>query len=82
MGILLSANATKLKCIEKIDQMYRLQERVLTQSSEGFIFRQAVKELREDRVLFGAPKTHRAVVSSSQWPVFETFKTTDLEKFE
>lgn len=82
MGILLSSNATKLKCLEKIDQMYRLQERVLTQTTEGFIFKQAVRELRDGRVLFGAPRTHRAVVSSSQWPVFETFKTTDLEKFE
>ena len=59
--------------------MYRLQERVLTQTTEGFNYLQAVKELREDKRLFGAGKNHRVVVKSSIWPQFETFKTTDLE---
>ena len=62
--------------------MYRIQERVLTQTTEGFNYQQAVKELRADRQLFGAGKNHRVVVKTSQWPQFESFKTTGLEQFE
>ena len=82
LGIQLANEKIKQKVLEKIDLMYSTQERVLTQSSEGFIYKQAVTELRNEVKLFGAPKQHRVVVKSSIWPPYETFKITELEQFE
>ena len=79
---MLANNDVKQKVLDKIEALFRTQERVLTQSSEGFNYQKAVKELRDDIRMFGAPSNHRAVVKTSTWPMFESIKTQGMEKFE
>ena len=62
--------------------MFKTQERVLTQSSEGFNYQQAVKELRNELRMYGAPQSHRVVVKSSIWPLYESLKSSGMEQFE
>ena len=42
--------------------MYKMQEKILTQTSANFNIDIALKELRRDMYMFGAPTKHRAVV--------------------
>ena len=68
--------------LAKIDGIFRHQEKVLTQTTVGFDFEDAVRQLRQNLHAFGAPENHRAVVQTSVWPIFETLKMDGLEQFE
>ena len=46
MGIRLATNETKTRVLENLENKFRAQERILTQSVEGFDYARALQELR------------------------------------
>ena len=71
VGIPLATDEIRIKVLDRIENMYKAQERLLKQISINFNLDKALADLKHDMCVLGAPQSHKVVTKHSQWTLFD-----------